>query len=393
MSPRSGSRAERLIAAEQASADVLNRAQNVLDVLDNVVDDEQAAAVMMEAESKFRASASFSDVPITQEDPITVTPADPPPGPSPQPMPMGVALDFAAAARRAVSQQEDGMSAQAETEQRELAAQRAPQLQPPRADPRADSTVDPRVDPRADLATVEALDALTSASDIAALRRALLQALPLAGSSPEIAAALSVARSRLKQLQAERATAAETNGLTEAGKQKPGTADPPAATAMSAAAGTTQAATVAAAPLLVSSAPTVPTPAAVPTSAAPPAVPAAVCEDEAREMQEAYRPKALYTHALLKSATSEFSPDCILGSGGSGSVYKGTLRSGTPVAVKVFAQQLSWDDDASRAQWRTEVELLSTLAHPNIVQLLGCCSDGPQLCLVYAYMEGGSLDR
>ena len=37
MSPRSGSRAERLIAAEQASADVLNRAQNVLDVLDNVV--------------------------------------------------------------------------------------------------------------------------------------------------------------------------------------------------------------------------------------------------------------------------------------------------------------------------------------------------------------------
>ena len=59
----------------------------------------------------------------------------------------------------------------------------------------------------------------------------------------------------------------------------------------------------------------------------------------------------------------------MLGTGGSGSVFKGTLRSGTPIAVKRFTETLGWADDASRAQWRTEVEVLSTLAHPNIVQL------------------------
>ena len=49
---------------------------------------------------------------------------------------------------------------------------------------------------------------------------------------------------------------------------------------------------------------------------------------------------------------------------------QGTLPSGTPIAVKRFGEQLDWADETSRAQWRTEVDVLSTLAHPNIVQLL-----------------------
>ena len=105
------------------------------------------------------------------------------------------------------------------------------------------------------------------------------------------------------------------------------------------------------------------------------------------------RPKASYNYAMLDMATNGFHRDCTLGSGSSGSVFKGTLRCGTPVAVKRFAETLEWTYAESRAAWSSEVDILSALAHPNIVQLLGCCSDGPQLCLVYAFMEEGSLER
>ena len=42
-------------------------------------------------------------------------------------------------------------------------------------------------------------------------------------------------------------------------------------------------------------------------------------------------------------------------------------------------------------QMNTEVEVLSQVQHPNIVPLLGWSKDGVAPCLVYAYMEGGSL--
>ena len=42
-------------------------------------------------------------------------------------------------------------------------------------------------------------------------------------------------------------------------------------------------------------------------------------------------------------------------------------------------------------QMQTEVQTLSTVQHPNIVQLLGSSTDGEEPCLVYALMEGGSL--
>jgi serine/threonine protein kinase len=42
-------------------------------------------------------------------------------------------------------------------------------------------------------------------------------------------------------------------------------------------------------------------------------------------------------------------------------------------------------------QMRTEVEVLSQVQHVNIVPLLGSSKDGMAPCLVYALMEGGSL--
>ena len=42
-------------------------------------------------------------------------------------------------------------------------------------------------------------------------------------------------------------------------------------------------------------------------------------------------------------------------------------------------------------QMRTEVEVLSQVHHVNVVQLMGWSKDGMAPCLVYAFMEGGSL--
>lgn len=40
-----------------------------------------------------------------------------------------------------------------------------------------------------------------------------------------------------------------------------------------------------------------------------------------------------------------------------------------------------------------EVASLSSLQHPNLVNLIGYCADGDQRILVYEYMSGGSLDN
>jgi interleukin-1 receptor-associated kinase 4 len=59
------------------------------------------------------------------------------------------------------------------------------------------------------------------------------------------------------------------------------------------------------------------------------------------------------------------------------------------VAAGAGAAGLSMTD-----QMRTEVEVLSQVQHVNIVPLLGWSKDGMAVmapCLVYALMEGGSL--
>jgi len=40
---------------------------------------------------------------------------------------------------------------------------------------------------------------------------------------------------------------------------------------------------------------------------------------------------------------------------------------------------------------QTEVQVLSQVQHPNVVQLLGSSTDGASPCLVNALMKGGSL--
>ncbi|CAG9539948.1 unnamed protein product [Cercopithifilaria johnstoni] len=89
--------------------------------------------------------------------------------------------------------------------------------------------------------------------------------------------------------------------------------------------------------------------------------------------------------------TSGFSPKNILGSGGYGTVYRGTWEQ-TEVAVKRI--QTAKEYGAKKEQMRQslqELRMLSKYRHDNILPLYAYSLDGPQPCLLYQYMSNGSL--
>lgn len=66
---------------------------------------------------------------------------------------------------------------------------------------------------------------------------------------------------------------------------------------------------------------------------------------------------------------------------------QGVLRDGTQVAIK----SLSVESKQGTNEFLTEISMISTIRHPNLVELLGCCVEGNHRILVYEYMENNSL--
>ena len=66
---------------------------------------------------------------------------------------------------------------------------------------------------------------------------------------------------------------------------------------------------------------------------------------------------------------------------------QGILLDGTIIAVK----KLSSTSKQGNCEFVIEIGMISTLEHPNLVRLYGCCIEGNQLFLVYEYMENNSL--
>ncbi|KAL3381604.1 hypothetical protein AABB24_001628, partial [Solanum stoloniferum] len=96
-----------------------------------------------------------------------------------------------------------------------------------------------------------------------------------------------------------------------------------------------------------------------------------------------------FSYKELEEATKGFSNENFLSEGGFGSVYKGYLKKGLRVAVKQH-NDMSLQGDK---EFKSEVEVLSKARHPNLVMLLGSCSEGSQKLLVYEYVCYGSLDK
>ncbi|XP_061342037.1 G-type lectin S-receptor-like serine/threonine-protein kinase At5g24080 [Gastrolobium bilobum] len=94
-----------------------------------------------------------------------------------------------------------------------------------------------------------------------------------------------------------------------------------------------------------------------------------------------------FTFRDLQIRTCNFSQ--LLGTGGFGSVYKGSLGDGTLVAVKKLERVLPHGEK----EFITEVNTIGSMHHMNLVRLCGYCSEGSHRLLVYEFMKNGSLDK
>ncbi|XP_065007014.1 serine/threonine-protein kinase PBL34-like [Musa acuminata AAA Group] len=106
-----------------------------------------------------------------------------------------------------------------------------------------------------------------------------------------------------------------------------------------------------------------------------------------------------FTFKELKSATSNFQPDGLLGEGGFGRVYKGWIEEYGTAPVKpgtgltVAVKMLSHDRIQGHKEWLAEVNLLGDVRHPNLVKLIGYCIEDDQRLLVYEFMQRGNLEN
>ena len=93
-----------------------------------------------------------------------------------------------------------------------------------------------------------------------------------------------------------------------------------------------------------------------------------------------------YSYSEVKKMTHNFKNK--LGQGGFGSVYKGRLRSGHIVAVKMLVMS-----KANGQDFVNEVATIGRIHHVNVVRLIGFCIQGSKWALVYDFMPNGSLDK
>ncbi|KAJ0100006.1 hypothetical protein Patl1_20723 [Pistacia atlantica] len=92
-----------------------------------------------------------------------------------------------------------------------------------------------------------------------------------------------------------------------------------------------------------------------------------------------------FTWEEIASATSSFSENLKIGMGAYGTVYKCNLHH-TTAAVKVLRSKGNHENK----QFQQEIEILSRIRHPHLLLLLGACT--AHGCLIYEYMENGSLE-
>ncbi|XP_010942309.1 rust resistance kinase Lr10 [Elaeis guineensis] len=94
-----------------------------------------------------------------------------------------------------------------------------------------------------------------------------------------------------------------------------------------------------------------------------------------------------YSYADIKKMTNQFKTK--LGEGGYGSVFKGFLPNGVPIAVKILVRSMGSNGE----DFVNEVGTIGRIHHVNVVRLLGFCADGFKRALIYEFMSNESLAK
>ncbi|KAL0375105.1 UNVERIFIED_CONTAM: L-type lectin-domain containing receptor kinase VIII.1 [Sesamum radiatum] len=96
-----------------------------------------------------------------------------------------------------------------------------------------------------------------------------------------------------------------------------------------------------------------------------------------------------FSYKELNIATKGFDSNRIIGHGAFGTVYKGILpATGDVVAVKRCSHS-----GQGKTEFLSELSIIGTLRHRNLVRLQGWCHEKGESLLVYDLMPNGSLDK
>ncbi|KAG5527690.1 hypothetical protein RHGRI_028581 [Rhododendron griersonianum] len=101
----------------------------------------------------------------------------------------------------------------------------------------------------------------------------------------------------------------------------------------------------------------------------------------------------IYSFSELKTATKSFSKDRLVGEGAFGKVYLGQLDEQNGGGLVFAVKKLNPEGFQGLQEWQSEVNFLGRLSHPNLVKLLGYCSEENELLLVYEFMQKGTLEN
>ncbi|KAK2969615.1 hypothetical protein RJ640_029777 [Escallonia rubra] len=96
-----------------------------------------------------------------------------------------------------------------------------------------------------------------------------------------------------------------------------------------------------------------------------------------------------FSLADIKSATDNFADELVIGRGGFGKVYKGSITDGETMTVAV--KRLNPLSRQGAREFRTEIEMLSRFQYWYIVSLIGYCDEPDEMILVYEYMPRGNF--
>ncbi|XP_078167787.1 wall-associated receptor kinase 3-like [Carex rostrata] len=94
----------------------------------------------------------------------------------------------------------------------------------------------------------------------------------------------------------------------------------------------------------------------------------------------------IFSKQQVEQATNNFDSSNIIGQGGQGTVYKGTLKDQL-VAIK----KCQIIDESKKKEFGKEMLILCQISHKNIVKLLGCCLEVEVPMLVYEFISSGTL--
>ncbi|XP_058005578.1 proline-rich receptor-like protein kinase PERK3 isoform X2 [Hevea brasiliensis] len=95
----------------------------------------------------------------------------------------------------------------------------------------------------------------------------------------------------------------------------------------------------------------------------------------------------VFTYQELAKTTGGFSNFNLLGEGGFGQVFKGTLPNGMVVAIKKLKHMSRQGEN----EFMAEIGTLNRIHHRNLVNLIGYCSEKANRLLIYEFIPNNSL--